>query len=117
MLKYWTRWKSGLKQRPNRNEPICFFFTFFLKAQEIFTEAEHLFKIDIKKAKVARIKLELEEKEQEMKHILEQFLQFVVAYERIFKQALEGLKWKCKPRPKVFFYYSSNTLIYTPLTF
>ena len=84
--------QERMKEAEVDRQVIAKIHTFFLKAQEIFTEAEHLFKVDIKKAKVTRIKLELEEKEQEMKHILEQFLQFVVAYERIFKQALEGLK-------------------------
>lgn len=78
-----------MKEAEVDQQIIAKIHAFFLKAQEIFIEAEHLFKVDIKKAKVTKIKLELEEKEQEMKHILEKLLQFIAAYEKIFRQASE----------------------------
>ena len=84
--------QERMKEAEVDRQIIAKIHAFFLDIQKIFTEAEHLFKVDIKKAKITRIKLELEEKEQEMKHILEQLLRFVAAYERIFRQALEGLK-------------------------
>src|SRR3989344_1146307 len=81
--------QERMKEAEVDRQIIAKIHTFFLKVKEIFTEAEHPFKVDIKKAKITRIKLELEEKEQEMKHILEQLLRFVAAYERIFRQALK----------------------------
>ena len=62
-----------------------------VKIRRFFEEAEHLFSIHIKTATVEKMKIELEEGEEEVKHILRTLLQFILVYEKIFTQARNKL--------------------------
>lgn len=64
----------------------------FRKLKEKFSQVNHLFFVDIEKATVKNVKLELEEAEEEIKHILERLMGFFVTYEKIFRKELERLE-------------------------
>ncbi|MBI2666547.1 hypothetical protein HYX13_02955 [Candidatus Woesearchaeota archaeon] len=60
------------------------------KMYQKFQEAEELFVVDLKKIKVKEIYLELEEKHEEVKHILERLLGFFGAYQHFLQQQLKS---------------------------
>ena len=64
----------------------------FRSLKEKFSQVDHLFSIDIKKATVKTIELDLEEAEKEVKHILERLMGFFITYEKIFRKELERLE-------------------------
>ena len=64
----------------------------FRSLKEKFSQVDHLFSVDIEKATVKNVKLELEEAEEEVKHILERLMGFFVTYEKIFREELERLE-------------------------
>ena len=66
----------------------------FSSLKEKFSQVDHLFSVDIEKATVKNVKLELEEAEEEVKHILERLMGFFVTYEKIFRKELERLEKK-----------------------
>lgn len=60
----------------------------FVKLRKLFIKSEHLFSLYIRKTEIKKFKLKLEEDEEQVKHILEQLMRFIFAYEKIFKRAL-----------------------------
>ncbi len=64
----------------------------FMRLKEKFSQVDHLFSVDIEKATVKNVRLELEEAEEEVKHILERLMGFFVTYENIFRKELERLE-------------------------
>lgn len=64
----------------------------FVDLKQHFAQAEHLFTADLNQGKVKKINAELGEKEKEFKHIIERLLQFIQAYEQIFREYLKELK-------------------------
>ncbi|MBT3450507.1 hypothetical protein HN652_01075 [archaeon] len=59
--------------------------------KEKFSQVDHLFSVDIENATVKETRLELEEAEEEIKHILEKLMGFFVTYNKIFRMELERL--------------------------
>ena len=91
-LTHFKKIKKELHQVEDVDRKIFFVIHAALeKVRQLFQQAEHLFELDIKKATVD-VKVELEEGEEEVKHILERLIQFILAYEQIFKKELKKLK-------------------------
>ena len=65
---------------------------FFKRLKEKFSQVDHLFSVDIEKATLTEVKLELEEAEEEVKHILERLMGFFATYEKIFSDELKRLE-------------------------
>ncbi len=64
----------------------------FEEIKILFNQSDHLFEVSIEEATVGSVKMELEEKEKEVRHILERLLRFILAYEKLFKEALGKVK-------------------------
>jgi len=59
--------------------------------KKIFLKADHLFLIHEEETTIKEIKIDLEEKEAEIKHLVEKLMQFLFMYEKFFKELLEEL--------------------------
>lgn len=93
ILKHRNKVEDEIKEEADIDKAILRrIYQVFRSLKAKFSQVEHLFTVDIGKAKVKEIKLELEEAEKEVKHILEKLMGFFVTYEKIFHEELKRLE-------------------------
>jgi len=68
----------------------------FVSIKALFVKSKHIFSVNIGKATINKIKIELEEGEEEVKHILEKLMQFILAYEHLFTHIREDVQLAIK---------------------
>ena len=93
ILKHRKKFKNEIKEEINIDKKILQKISLtFSSLKEKFSQVEHLFEIDVDKAIVKEVKLELKESENEVKHIIERLIGFFITYEKIFNEELNKLK-------------------------
>lgn len=92
MLRHIKKVKKKIKEESDLDKAILQRVArVFQELTDKFSQVDHLFSVNLQKATVTEIKLELEEAEKELQHILEQLLGFFITYNKIFRKELERL--------------------------
>ena len=93
VLKYKRKIEKNNIQEIEADEALIYICKeHFERIKNLFIESEHLFSVDIEKAEVNEVKVQLGRAEKRFKEIMQKLLKLILTYESFFKLAEDKLK-------------------------